>query len=195
LRLSRMTWIWPLGMLGHDLVHEVEELDAPAPAVMLGVDLAAGNVERCEQGGSAMSLVVMGLAGQRAPIGQLEIALRPLQRLDRRLLVHRQHQRAVGRVKIEPDNLRRLGCEGRVVALAPGLAGRKVDLLCTQEAPDILHIESLSSAAINGPLQRSCPAGTGRSSTARMRLSVSTVYLGSAPRSPVSSSPAKRSRA
>jgi len=53
---------------------------------MLGADLAAGNVERCEQGGGAMSLVVMGLAGERAPIGQLEIALRPLQRLDRRLL-------------------------------------------------------------------------------------------------------------
>jgi len=39
----------PLGMLGHDPVHEVEELDAPAAAVMLGVDFAAGNVERCEQ--------------------------------------------------------------------------------------------------------------------------------------------------
>jgi len=83
-------------MLGHDPVHEVEELDAPAAAVMLGVDLAAGNVERCEQGGGAMSLVVMGLAGQRAPIGQLEIALRPLQRLDRRLLVHRQHSAPSG---------------------------------------------------------------------------------------------------
>ena len=61
---------------------------------MLGADLAAGNVERCEQGGGAMSLVVMGLAGERAPIGQLEIALRPLQRLDRRLLGSPRRPRA-----------------------------------------------------------------------------------------------------
>src|SRR5262249_32964273 len=91
----------PLWMLGHDLVHEVEDADAPAAAVVFGVVFAAGTVERRDQGGGAMPLVVMGLAGERAPIGQLEIALRPLQRLDRRLLVHRQHQRAVGRIKIK----------------------------------------------------------------------------------------------
>src|SRR5262249_25244592 len=60
----------------------------------------------------------------------------------------------VGRFKIKPDTLRRLGCEGRVVALAPGLAGRKVDLLCTQEAPDILHID----VAQFGCDQRTAPA-------------------------------------
>lgn len=67
----------PLGMLGHDLVHEIEKLDAQAAAVMLGADLAAGDVEGCEQGGGAVPLVIVRLAAERAPIGQLEIALGP----------------------------------------------------------------------------------------------------------------------
>ena len=41
----------PLGMLGHDQIHEIEELDAPAAAVMPGADIAAGNVEGCESEG------------------------------------------------------------------------------------------------------------------------------------------------
>lgn len=49
----------PLGMPGHNPVHEIEELDAPAAAVMLGADLAAGNVERGEQGCGAMPFVVV----------------------------------------------------------------------------------------------------------------------------------------
>ena len=61
----------PLGMLGHDPVHEIEELDAPAAAVMLGADLAAGDVEGGEQGGGAVPLVIVRLAAERAPIGQL----------------------------------------------------------------------------------------------------------------------------
>ena len=52
-----------------------------------------------------MPLVIVRLAAERAPIGQLEIALGPFQRLDRRLLIHRQHQRAVGRIEIKPDDL------------------------------------------------------------------------------------------
>ena len=44
----------PPRMLGHDPVHEVAELDTPTAAVMLGADLAAGNIERGEQGRGAM---------------------------------------------------------------------------------------------------------------------------------------------
>jgi len=68
------------------------------------------------------------------PVGQLKIPLRPLQRLDRRLLVNRQHQRAVER---KPNNFSCLGREGGVVALAPGFTGRKVDLVGAQEAQDV----------------------------------------------------------
>src|SRR5262249_7104627 len=85
----------PLGMRGDDVVHKIEELDAPAAAIMLGSNLAGGDVESSEQRRGAVPLVVMRAAGQRAAVGQLEIALRPFQRLDRGLLVHCQNQCAV----------------------------------------------------------------------------------------------------
>ena len=52
-------------------------------------------------------------ACQRAAVGQLEIALRPFQRLDRGLLVHRQHQCTVGWIKVQPHDLGGFGA-GRV---------------------------------------------------------------------------------
>ena len=49
---------------------------------MLGLDRAGGDVERGEQGARAAPLVLMGLAGERPAVGQLQVSLRPLQRLD-----------------------------------------------------------------------------------------------------------------
>jgi len=67
--------------------------------------------------------------------------LRPLQRLDGRLLVNAENDRFGGRVHIKADNiggfLRKIG----VVALAPGLARRQIDLVVPQAAPDILDID------------------------------------------------------
>ncbi len=54
-----------LGMRGHDAVHEIEELDAPAAAVMLGSNLAGGDVESGEQRRGAVPLVVVQAAGTR----------------------------------------------------------------------------------------------------------------------------------
>ena len=65
----------PLGMRGHDAVHEVEELDAPAAPIVLGSHLAGSNVESSEQSRGAMPLVVMRVAGQRTAVGQLEMGL------------------------------------------------------------------------------------------------------------------------
>jgi hypothetical protein len=65
------------GVVGHDGVHEGEELDAPAPFGVLGFDLTRGDIERGKQGAVAVSLVLVRLAVERAAMGQLEIALRP----------------------------------------------------------------------------------------------------------------------
>jgi hypothetical protein len=73
-------------------------------------------------------------AGQCAPVGKC-------QSLGQRLLVNSQHQRAVRRIEIEPDDLGRLGGKVRIVALAPVLTGRKVDLLGAQETPDMLYVD------------------------------------------------------
>jgi hypothetical protein len=51
-------------------------------------DLSGGDFERCKQRRRAVALVVVALAGQGAAIGQLQIALRSLQSLDRWLFVY-----------------------------------------------------------------------------------------------------------
>ena len=107
---------------GDDAVHEIEELDAPATLVVAGSDVAAEHVERGKQGRGAVALVVVAAAAERPSVGQLEIALGALQRLDVRLLVDRNDQRTLGRVEIEPDNLGRLGGKLGILADAPTLA-------------------------------------------------------------------------
>lgn len=89
-------------------------------------DLAGGDLEGGKQGGGAVALVIVALAGQCPPIRQLQIALRPFERLDRGLLVDTQDNRLGRRIDIEPDNIGGLGRERRIVALAPGLARGKV---------------------------------------------------------------------
>jgi hypothetical protein len=103
-------------------------------------DPSGGDFERCEQGRGAVALVIVALPGQGASVRQLQIALRPLQCLDRRLLVDTENNRLGGRIDIKADHIggfrRKLG----VVALAPGFAGGKIDIVLAQEAPDILNI-------------------------------------------------------
>jgi hypothetical protein len=71
-----------LRICGDDPVHEIEEFDAPASLVVAAEDLAAADVQRGEQRGRSMPLVVMRLPGERAPVGQLQVALSPFERLD-----------------------------------------------------------------------------------------------------------------
>ena len=87
-----------------------------------------------------MARVVVALAGERPPVGQPEIALRPLQRLDRRLLVDPKDDGVVGRRHIQPDDLGGLGDKFGIVALAPRLLPVQIDPLVAQEAPHLLLV-------------------------------------------------------
>ena len=51
-------------MAGDDIVHEVEELDAPAARPVRGSHLAGGHLEGGEQRGGAIALVIVAVAGQ-----------------------------------------------------------------------------------------------------------------------------------
>ena len=125
---------------------------------MAGGDLAGEHVESGEQGRRAVALVVVAVAAERSPVGQLQIALGPFERLDVRLLVDRQHDGVVRRVEVEPDDLGGLGDEVGIVALAPRLARGEIDLLAAQETPDglVRHIDQLSRQ------QRRRPAAVAR---------------------------------
>src|ERR1700736_5838669 len=103
-------------------------------------DLSGGDFECCKQRRRSMPLVVVALARQGTPIGQLEITLRPLQRLDRGLFVNAEHNGLLGRGDIETNNVGGFGRKVRVVALAPGLASLKIDLVAAKESPDILDV-------------------------------------------------------
>ena len=142
-----------------------------------------------------MPFIIVRLASEGTPVRQFEIALRSLQSLDRRLFVDREHDRVLGRGHIEADDLGRFRHELRIVALTPGFTARKVDLLGAKEPPDIL----LMHVAERPGNERTRPVGVTRG---RFRVEkrqnagpVSGPYFGAAPRLPVSSKPARRSRA
>ncbi len=71
---------------------------------------------------------------------ELQIALRALQRLDRRFLIDTENNRLGGRIDVEADHLCSFRRELEVVALAPGFAGGEVDVVLSQETPDILNV-------------------------------------------------------
>src|SRR4051812_47843523 len=121
-------------------IHEAEELNAAAALGMRRDDPPGGDFKRCEQRRGAVPLVVVALAGQGAPVRQLQITLRPLQGLDRRLFVDTENNRLGRWIDIEADHIGGFRYELGVIALAPGFAGDKVDIVLAQEAPDILNI-------------------------------------------------------
>src|SRR5450432_3399066 len=138
-------------------------------------DLSSGDFERRKQRCRAMPLVVVAVAGQGAAIGQLQIALRSLQSLDRRLFVHAQHNGVLGRSDIEANNIGGFGGKVRVVALTPGLASREVILWLRRNRQTYWTSTSPSAPASRGPVQRANPSGGGLSSSFRIRLSVAFV--------------------
>src|SRR4029077_12186754 len=112
----------------------------------------------------------MTVAGQRPSVGQPQVALHPLQRLDRGLFVDADDDRVLGRRHVEPDDL---GGKFWVVALAPRFAPVEIDLLARRKRQTCGTCTSPSSMAISGPVQRANPQGGARSRTARMRRPVS----------------------
>ncbi len=102
---------------------------------MARLDLTGDDVERREQCGRAMALVVMTEAPERASVGQLEIALRPLERLDAGLFVDRQNHGVVRRVEVEGDDVRRFGGKSGVGTDAPTPTPLQMNAVPAQHPP------------------------------------------------------------
>ncbi len=66
-----------VGVSGDDIIHEVEEFDAPPTRLVRGGDLAGGHFEGGEQRRGAVALIVVAAAGQRPAVGKFQIPLRP----------------------------------------------------------------------------------------------------------------------
>ena len=100
--------------LGVDGVEEADELLVAMAGHVTADDGAVEHVERGEERGGAVALVVVGhgaepsLLHRQAGLGAVE-----RRRLDLALLVHRQHDGVRRRVDIEPDDVPELGDEVR----------------------------------------------------------------------------------
>jgi len=89
----------PRGGLSIDRPQELEKLGVAMAGQALADHRPAQHVERGEQGGGAVALVVVGHRA-RAALLHRERRLRAIQRLDLALLVHAQNDRVLGRVQV-----------------------------------------------------------------------------------------------
>jgi len=96
------------------IVHEVQKLPASAPLGVFDLHLASHHIERRKEDGRSVTFVFVRKARQRPAVRQTKVALRTLQYLDARLLVYGDHQRSVGRRKVQADNISSLGGKGRI---------------------------------------------------------------------------------
>jgi len=60
--------------------------------------------------------------------------------LDRRFFVDAKDNGFGRRIDIEANNVGGLGCKLWIIALAPGFATRQIDLVSSQESPNILNV-------------------------------------------------------
>src|SRR5437667_11178761 len=87
------------GDSGIDRVEELSELKRTMPPVELAEDLAGLEIEGRKQRGRAVAFVVVGPTLDLAR-AHWQQRLRPIERLNRRLLVHAEHDRMLGRIHV-----------------------------------------------------------------------------------------------
>ena len=118
-----------------ELAKKLQNRLMPMPPVALADDLTGQHVQCSEQGRRAVALVVM-CERPTAALLHREPGLGPVQRLNLTLLVHTQHDGFLGRIHVEPHDVRELlherGIGGQLERLhSMGLEAMRV--------PDPLH--------------------------------------------------------
>ena len=103
-----------LGHSGLDDVQKPDELLMAMALHALANHLALKDIERREQGGDAMALVIMGY-GASAPLLHRQTRLGAIKRLNLALLIDRQDNGVVGRIDVEADDLVQFGGKLRIV--------------------------------------------------------------------------------
>ena len=83
---------------------EAQKLLVSMTWVALSDDLALQQFHRGEQSGRAIAFVVVG-HGAAAPLFQRQARLGAVQRLNLALLIHAQHQRVIGWIQIQADDV------------------------------------------------------------------------------------------
>ena len=123
---------------GHVVLEGVEkaaEFAGAVRAMQLAQHMAAGHVEGGEQTGGAVALVVVRAAFD-LPGAQGQQRRGAVQCLNLALLVHTQHQGAVGRVQVEADDIADFVDEQRIAAQLKGLAAVRLERKSAPDAAD-----------------------------------------------------------
>ena len=117
----------------------------PVPAVALPDHLAGRDVKRGEQRRGAVAPVVM-----RAPLRhagpERQHRLRAVQRLNLCLFVDTQHDRALGRMQIQPDDVTDFLHKQRVLRQLEGLGPMRLQ---TERPPDAAHRRRAEAAGLS----------------------------------------------
>src|SRR5215468_4716879 len=133
-----------LGELALKTGQELQELLVAMPKVDLADHGAVEQVERGEEGGSAVALVVMG-HGPAAPLLEGQSRLGPVYGLDLTLLIDAEHDRVFGRIQIEPDHVGQLFDEARIVGEFEAGDPVRLQLMCSPDPRSEEHTSELQS--------------------------------------------------
>ena len=125
------------GMVGDDLIHEVEKLSPAAALIVTGLYGPAEHIKSRKERRGSVALVAVREAGERLTVGKSNPALRTFERLDRGLLVHAQDQPIFWWIQLKSNNVGGLGGELRVRRDAPAPATLKRNVSLLQDAPDV----------------------------------------------------------
>src|SRR5690606_37856343 len=101
-------------------------------------DCPGEDVEGGEEGGRAVAFVLVAHAPDCSAVWQLEVALRPFERLDVRLLIDAEDDGVLWWVQVEADDLGRLRRELGVIADAPAASPLELDAVLLQDQPDLV---------------------------------------------------------
>ena len=127
--------VQPFGDRAVDLFQEVEKLPGPVAPVALADDAAGGDIEGGEERGRAVTLVIV-----RAPLGHArqhrQDRLSAVEGLDLALFVDTEHQGAVRRRQIEPNDVADLVHEERIARQLEGLRAVRLQAEGAPDAPD-----------------------------------------------------------
>jgi len=126
---------------GHDVIHEIQELPPPPPAIMPRLHLAAGDIQGGKEGAGAVTGVIMLITAERLATGQAQPPLLALQCLKAGFFIHGQHNGIVRRVQIKAHNVRRFLGKFRIGGDTPAAPPGQADAQAAQFPPDLMSAD------------------------------------------------------
>ncbi|MDA9493664.1 hypothetical protein XI08_32320 [Bradyrhizobium sp. CCBAU 11361] len=123
-----------------DVTQEGEELLVTMAGIALSDDCAVEDIEGREQGGPAMTLVVVGNAFDVAE-SHRKHGLGSFESLNLTLLIDAKHHGLVRRIELEPDHIAQLlDKEGRCVSATGSERDRVMAVSCVRSSPETVSI-------------------------------------------------------